>query len=67
MRRFSSFLARKAGLEKREVQALVPIGAAAALAAAFNTPMAAVLFTLEQLLGGQRALESFSKRNIGCV
>src|SRR5215831_16705242 len=47
----ASILARKAGLEKREVQALVPIGAAAVLAADFNTPMAAVLFTLEELLG----------------
>ena len=51
----ASFLARKVGLEKREVQALVPIGAAAALAAAFNTPMAAVLFTLEELLGDLNA------------
>ena len=51
----ASFLARRAGLEKREVQALVPIGAAAALAAAFNTPMAAVLFTLEELLGDLNA------------
>ena len=51
----ASFLARRAGLGKREVQALVPIGAAAALAAAFNTPMAAVLFTLEELLGDLNA------------
>ena len=51
----ASFLARRAGLERREVQALVPIGAAAALAAAFNTPMAAVLFTLEELLGDLNA------------
>jgi len=51
----ASFLARGAGLEKRQVQALVPIGAAAALAAAFNTPMAAVLFTLEELLGDLNA------------
>ncbi len=51
----ASFLARRAGLGKREVQALVPIGAAAALAAAFNTPMAAVLFTVEELLGDLNA------------
>ena len=51
----ASFLARKAGLQKRDVQSLVPVGAAAALAAAFNTPMAAVLFTLEELLGDLNA------------
>lgn len=51
----ASFMARRAGLEKREIQALVPIGGAAALAAAFNTPMAAVLFTLEELLGDLNA------------
>lgn len=50
-----SVLARKSGLKKADVQALVPVGAAAALAAAFNTPMAAVLFTLEELLGDLNA------------
>ena len=51
----ASFLARRARLETRDVQALVPVGAAAALAAAFNTPMGAVLFTLEELLGDLNA------------
>ena len=40
---------------EKDVQAMVPVGAAAALAAAFNTPMAAVLFTLEELLGDLNA------------
>jgi CIC family chloride channel protein len=51
----ASFLARRAGLKRETVQQLVPVGAAAALAAAFNTPMAAVLFTLEELLGDLNA------------
>ena len=39
----------------RSVQALVPIGASAALAAAFNTPIAAVLFSLEEVMGDMHA------------
>lgn len=51
----ASVLARKAGLKREDVQSMVPVGAAAALAAAFNTPMAGVLFTLEELLGDLNA------------
>ena len=36
-------------------KALLPVGAAAALAAAFNTPIAAVLFTLEEVMGDMHA------------
>ena len=36
-------------------KALVPVGASAALAAAFNTPIAAVLFTLEEVMGDMHA------------
>ena len=51
----ASVLGRRLGLGPRRIQALVPIGAAAALAAAFNTPIAAVLFTLEEILGDLHA------------
>ena len=51
----ASVLGRRLGLGPRRVQALVPIGTSAALAAAFNTPIAAVLFTLEEILGDLHA------------
>jgi CIC family chloride channel protein len=37
------------------VKWLVPVGGAAALSAAFNTPIAAVLFTLEEIMGDLHA------------
>jgi CIC family chloride channel protein len=37
------------------VKALLPVGGAAALAAAFNTPIAAVLFSLEEIVGDLHA------------
>jgi CIC family chloride channel protein len=51
----ASSLGRRLGLSDANVKALVPIGAAAALAAAFNTPIAAVLFTLEEVMGDLHA------------
>ncbi len=51
----ASVLGRKLGLSPRSVRALLPIGAAAALAAAFNTPIAAVLFSLEEVMGDMHA------------
>jgi CIC family chloride channel protein len=51
----ASVLGRRLGLSPRSVRALLPIGAAAALAAAFNTPIAAVLFTLEEVMGDMHA------------
>jgi len=47
----ASVIGRKLGLGPEKVKALIPVGAAAALAAAFNTPIAAVLFTLEEVVG----------------
>jgi CIC family chloride channel protein len=51
----SSLLGRALGLSPEKVKALVPVGAAAAVAAAFNTPLAAVLFTLEEVVGDLHA------------
>lgn len=51
----ASVLARRFGLSIPRVKALVPVGCSAALAAAFNTPIAAVLFSLEEILGDLQA------------
>ncbi len=51
----ASVLGRRFGLRPTTVRALVPMGCAAALAAAFNTPIAAVLFSLEEILGDLHA------------
>jgi CIC family chloride channel protein len=51
----ASVLGRNLGLSQEKVKALIPVGAAAAIAAAFNTPMAAVLFALEEIVGDLNA------------
>ena len=51
----ASVLGRNLGLRPEKVKALIPVGAAAAIAAAFNTPMAAVLFALEEIVGDLHA------------
>src|SRR5579863_3734741 len=51
----ASVVARNLGLNARQVKSLVPVGCAAALAAAFNTPIAAVLFSLEEIMGDLHA------------
>ena len=50
-----SVIARRLGLDKDRVKALVPVSCSAALAAAFNTPIAAVLFSLEEIMGDLNA------------
>jgi CIC family chloride channel protein len=51
----ASLIGRWLHLSPRRVRDLVPVGAAAALAAAFNTPIAAVLFALEEIIGDMNA------------
>src|SRR5215475_13198623 len=51
----ASVLGRKLGLRPERVKSLLPVGAAAAVAAAFNTPLAAVLFALEEVVGDLHA------------
>src|ERR1051326_2721038 len=51
----ASALGRHMGLRPERVKALLPVGAAAAIAAAFNTPLAAVLFSLEEIVGDLHA------------
>jgi CIC family chloride channel protein len=51
----ASVMGRALGLSPEKVKALVPVGAAAAVAAAFNTPLAAVLFALEEVVGDLHA------------
>ncbi|HZD94626.1 MAG TPA: chloride channel protein, partial [Candidatus Sulfotelmatobacter sp.] len=51
----ASVLGRVLRLRPEKVKALLPVGAAAAIAAAFNTPMAAVVFSLEEVMGDLNA------------
>ena len=51
----ASVIARRLGLSQERVKSLVPVGCSAALAAAFNTPIAGVLFSLEEVMGDLHA------------
>ncbi|MEM0966186.1 MAG: chloride channel protein [Verrucomicrobiota bacterium] len=57
----ASALGRYFGLARRRIQAMVPVGMGAGIAAAFNTPISAITFVFEELLG------DFSSKALGAI
>ena len=51
----ASWLGRTFALPKERLRLIVPVGAAAGIAAAFNTPITAVLFVVEEVIGSWNA------------
>ena len=47
----ASYISRKVGLSREKLRIFAPVGAAAGLAAAFNAPISAILFVIEEVIG----------------
>lgn len=47
----ASLISRRVGLSRDRLRLFAPIGAAAGLAAAFNAPISAILFVIEEVIG----------------
>ena len=51
----ASLISRRVGLSRARLRVFAPIGAAAGLAAAFNAPVSAILFVIEEVIGNWSA------------
>src|SRR6195952_4565393 len=47
----ASLISRRLGLSREKLRIFAPVGAAAGLAAAFNAPISAILFVIEEVIG----------------
>jgi CIC family chloride channel protein len=47
----ASLISRRVGLSRQKLRIFAPVGAAAGLAAAFNAPISAILFVIEEVIG----------------